>query len=232
MCALAVYLEQEGIATVVISLIRLHSEKIRPPRALWVPFELGRPFGTPTQEDFQRRVLTAALQLLDHKGPAPVHEDYAEADPNAQADPEWIAPQTEDCETVEAELALLDPAWHKARQRYGNTAVGLSGLPLRDAVAFLQRLDTDTPFPLPEYATSDGLSEVLRMRLCADDIRAFYSEAACCEGDPSSSQVWDWFWKKTRAGDLLRDTMQSCLDSGEDKRKLVGSKFLVPRAFL
>ena len=64
MGGLAHYLEQDGLATTQISLIRLHSEKIRPPRALWVPFELGRPLGPPNDEAFQHRVLKAALDLL------------------------------------------------------------------------------------------------------------------------------------------------------------------------
>jgi hypothetical protein len=46
--ALGHYLEEEGIPTVAISLIRPQTEKTKPPRALWVPFELGRPFGPPS----------------------------------------------------------------------------------------------------------------------------------------------------------------------------------------
>jgi hypothetical protein len=41
---------------VQISLVREHTEKINPPRALWVPFELGRPVGPPDEPAFQRRV--------------------------------------------------------------------------------------------------------------------------------------------------------------------------------
>ena len=61
MSALGHYLESEGLATASISLIRLHTEKIRPPRALWVPFELGRPLGVPDDPAFQTRVLRALL---------------------------------------------------------------------------------------------------------------------------------------------------------------------------
>jgi len=60
--ALGHYLEEEGIATVGISLIRPQTENTKPPRALWVPFELGRPFGSPNDPRFQRRVLLAALR--------------------------------------------------------------------------------------------------------------------------------------------------------------------------
>ena len=41
--ALANFIERAGVATASISLIREQSEAVRPPRALWVPFALGRP---------------------------------------------------------------------------------------------------------------------------------------------------------------------------------------------
>ena len=65
MGALAHYLEAEGVPTTQVSLIREHTETINPPRALWVPFELGRPLGAPEDPGLQRRVLMAALNLLE-----------------------------------------------------------------------------------------------------------------------------------------------------------------------
>ena len=59
--ALGHYLEEEGIASVAISLIRPR-DRDTTPRALWVPFELGRPFGPPCDGAFQKRVLLAALR--------------------------------------------------------------------------------------------------------------------------------------------------------------------------
>ena len=41
------------MATTSISLIREQSEAVRPPRALWVPFALGRPLGSAADPDFQ-----------------------------------------------------------------------------------------------------------------------------------------------------------------------------------
>ena len=64
MSALGHFLETAGIATTGISLVREHSARMAPPRALWVPFELGRPFGAPGDAAFQHRVLGAALALL------------------------------------------------------------------------------------------------------------------------------------------------------------------------
>ena len=68
MSALGHYLEEEGIATVAIALIRPQAENTKPPRALWVPFELGRPFGPPNDPAFQKRVLLAALGMLVEDG--------------------------------------------------------------------------------------------------------------------------------------------------------------------
>ena len=47
---------------------------MRPPRTLWVPFPLGRPFGVPDNPAFQRKVLVAALALRAVALLAPHHE--------------------------------------------------------------------------------------------------------------------------------------------------------------
>ena len=77
MGALGHFLEREGIPTVGISLVREHTEKIRPPRALWVTFELGRPFGIPDDAAFQRRVMQGALGLIERTD-GPLIADYPE----------------------------------------------------------------------------------------------------------------------------------------------------------
>ena len=64
MGALGHFLEEEGVPTTQISLVREHTAAMNPPRALWVPFILGRPFGVPNDPAFQRRVLLAVLGLL------------------------------------------------------------------------------------------------------------------------------------------------------------------------
>ena len=92
MSALGHYLEEEGIPTVAISLIRPQTEKTKPPRALWVPFELGRPFGPPSDAAFQKRVILAALRLLERERGPVVIEDFPEDDPRERPDPEWRPP--------------------------------------------------------------------------------------------------------------------------------------------
>ena len=55
--------------------MREHTEVVRPPRALWVTFELGRPLGVPDDPAFQSRVLRAALAMLDRTD-GPLIVDY------------------------------------------------------------------------------------------------------------------------------------------------------------
>ena len=66
-----------GISTTSISLVREHTEKVKPPRALWVPFPFGHAFGRPNDPELQHRVLRAALDLLDEPS-GPVLRDFAD----------------------------------------------------------------------------------------------------------------------------------------------------------
>ena len=56
--------------------MRENTERMQLPRFLWVPFELGRPFGAPNEPDFQRRVLRAALALLERDDGPVILEDF------------------------------------------------------------------------------------------------------------------------------------------------------------
>jgi hypothetical protein len=137
---LAHYFEEEGLATTQISLIRLHTEIIRPPRALWVPFELGRPLGVPNDPGFQRRVLTAALKLLEAPG-GPVLEDFPEDAPvsgdqiTTLSCPVSFTREETDlteaeqlCSALKREMASLRPWYDVSVGKRGRTTVGVSKL--------------------------------------------------------------------------------------------------------
>ena len=74
---LARVFEEHGLVTTSISLVREHTEKVKPPRALFVPFQFGHPLGEANDPDLQTCVIHAALALLD-RGSGPVLEDYSE----------------------------------------------------------------------------------------------------------------------------------------------------------
>ena len=67
----AAELERRGISTVVIQLLRWVAEKVRPPRALCVPFRHGYPLDTPKDPEKQRAVIRAALNMLQHRNLKP-----------------------------------------------------------------------------------------------------------------------------------------------------------------
>lgn len=75
-CLVAAALEGQGIATVVIQLLREVAVKVRPPRALFVPFPHGYPLGKPNEPELQRGVIEAALRLFDLGGPAPILQEF------------------------------------------------------------------------------------------------------------------------------------------------------------
>jgi hypothetical protein len=63
---------------VCLQLLRYVAEKVRPPRALCVPFRHGYPLDTPSEPEKQLAVLEAALHLLETaSGPPPALADYA-----------------------------------------------------------------------------------------------------------------------------------------------------------
>ncbi|HEX8616338.1 MAG TPA: hypothetical protein VF911_02020 [Thermoanaerobaculia bacterium] len=74
MSLIAAEIERRGIATVCLMLLRDVAEKVRPPRALVVPYAHGFPLGTPDDAEGQKQIMRAALALLDRD--APVIETY------------------------------------------------------------------------------------------------------------------------------------------------------------
>jgi hypothetical protein len=64
-------LERRGISTVTIQLLRKVAEKVRPPRALWVPFRHGYPLDAPSNPQRQHAVIEAALQMLEDRNLKP-----------------------------------------------------------------------------------------------------------------------------------------------------------------
>lgn len=57
-------IEQAGIATIGISIVRDYSEKVRPPRTVFVRWPFGHPLGEPGNVRQQRAVLCEAFKAL------------------------------------------------------------------------------------------------------------------------------------------------------------------------
>lgn len=77
----AAELERNGVSTVSIMLLREVAEKVRPPRSLFVPFPHGYPLGEPGNSTKQRKVIEAALEVLEDESlTPPVLVDYLPGD--------------------------------------------------------------------------------------------------------------------------------------------------------
>ena len=231
MSALGHYLEEEGLATVAISLIRPQTENTKPPRALWVPFELGRPFGPPSAAAFQKRVVLAALRMLEGAEGPIIIKDFPDDDPRATQDPTWRPPFTPAAVSdslaarLEAEILRLQGAHERWVAQHRRTTVGLSGLPIGDCARYVADwLRGKTP-PSPR----EGFSAPLILRFAVDDVKAYCLEAAAAgAATPSSRQLGDWFWNESATGSaihVLREVLQA---SDDDRLKLIVANFMVP----
>lgn len=234
MCALAHWLESAGIPTVLIGLVPQHVDRMRPPRALLVPFELGRPLGTPGDAAFQHRVLDAALQLAE-RSDAPVQTWFDEAAPeNTDADQPWACPvsfagaddsqtDSDDAAAVLQEIELLRP-WHdRSIDQRGASATGASGLDIEDAVRLLNGFLQGNPSAPP-----DGLTAADAFKLAAEDLKLFYQEAAAAQPGGTSREVGDWFWDGTRAGTFIRRLADTLTESDDPAIKAYAGFTLVP----
>ena len=234
MSALGHYLEEEGIATVAISLIRPQTENTKPPRALWVPFELGRPFGPPSDPAFQKRVILAALLLIERASGPLIIEDFAEDDPRAHPDPGWQPPRVPGpaangsaevlAARLESEIPLLQGAHDRWLARHGRTTIGLSALSMTHCGHYVADWVRGKAPPSPR----DGFSPPLILRFAVDDVKAYYLEAGAGSEKPSSRQLGDWFWNETAAGAALHVLRTACLASDDERLRLIAGNFMVP----
>ena len=234
MSALGHYLEEEGIATVSISLIRPQTENTRPPRALWVPFELGRSFGPPSDPTFQKRVVLAALRMLELADGPVVIEDFPDDDPRERPDPGWRPPiptagEVGDgaamADALESEIARLEGAYRRSVADRGRTTVGLSGLSITEASRYIAAwLRGENP-----ASPHTDMSAPLTLRFAVDDLKAYCLEAALAgPANPSSKQLADWLWNETAAGAAIFALRRTYRDAEDDRLKLIAGNFLVP----
>jgi len=242
---LAHYFEEDGLATVALAFVRPHVESMRPPRALWVPFELGRPFGTPNHPAFQTRVLQALLRTLEADN-GPVLADFDEDAPPSPADAgddqeAWAcpielqapSPQTEgDAAALERallrEIGQLRPWYERSVEQRGRTTVGVSPLDIDGNARYIAAFLGDE---WPE-SPSANMSATLALKHAFEDMRAWYFEAVAVQpgrATGTSTQVIDWFWHETTAGAVLKKLDEVCRRSDDEVMQALGGFLLLPR---
>jgi len=233
------FLEAAGIATTQISLIREHTEVIRPPRALWVSFPLGRPLGNPNDAVFQRDVLRHALSLLDREE-GPILEEYPkdakedETEQQPMACPVNFAKpvleqssMAELCQKFREELKRMQ-TWHTlACEKNKRSTAGVSTLSFDEiGELFCNFVDGEVK---EQQLNGRKLADMLRM--AAGDLRTSYLEGIAAQPGQTTSAATlnDWFWGETHAALIINEVRKKCLKSGERDMLLAGKLLLIPR---
>ena len=210
MGVLARVFEAAGLVTTSIALVRLHVEKVKPPRSLFVPFPYGYALGKPNDPEYQHSVIAAALDLLQRDS-GPVLADFEDEE-------EW--PQLVQSTDVDQGLIELDPAdeitalrpfyerW--VEQRGGRTGVGLTGIPQRRFRGMIRVLQSYAA--TGQADTEDRPADIpflLFLRHCSDDLKAFVLEARMAQRpQDSETDMHRWFWSETATAKLLADVVE------------------------
>ena len=228
MSALSHYLESEGLSTTGISLVREHTEAMAPPRALWVPFALGRPLGAAGDPAFQHRVIAAALALLDQPR-GPVLEDFPDPAPDGGSGEPWSCPVRfprveagqDFAGVARAELAGL-ATWHAlAMRRRGRTVAGVSGLTAEQCLELVI-----------EACRIGGAGDVRRLKAAVEDLRTHYVEAVTARpGAPPAGAIDAMLWNESALGRLLRRLAARGAGSNDAAMRFFATDSLVPRQF-
>jgi D-proline reductase (dithiol) PrdB len=188
---------------------------VRPPRALWVSFPLGRPLGIPGDADFQLDVLRATLGMLS-TATKPTIEDYPTDAPSAGPET-WACPLTLEVEPDDslggqllAEVGRLRPWAAETRRRRGRTLFGLSGAEpdqvddVATVLATIAESGNVTDQPDTDIEWAHPMPFLLRH--LADDLRSFYHEAIAAQpGDtpPNHEALNGWIFGETVLGEVL-----------------------------
>ena len=216
------------MATTSISLIREQTERLRPPRALWVPFALGRPLGSAADPEFQKDVMRAAFDLLS-TATEPTIADYPvdapdEAGPGQWACPLNLGPIVDDSleGRLLAEVARLGPWAAETRAARGRTLFGVSGATgVDDVVRALAATADDVATPPPGDWAFDM---PLLIRHLADDLRTFYHEAIAAQPGslaPNHDALNEWIFGGTALGDTLQAVADRLTEADDPMSSLV-----------
>jgi hypothetical protein len=222
---LARVLEANGIATTAISLVREHSETVKPPRTLFVPFPFGHALGRPNDPALQHRVLRAALDLFAAPS-GPVLHDFPE---DAESSEEPPAPRQASAITPTAPVTA-DPVAEVREFREGHTqwlaksegrtALGLSGVPVtrfEDVVRFLQRFaDGGADADMADRPAAVALPAFIRW--CADDLKTLaFEHYMATAPEAGGDEIARWFWGTTAVAQILR-RVRDRLDASDDPK--------------
>ena len=212
---------------------------MKPPRALWVSFPLGRPLGNPNDPKFQRDVITHALNLLTAPS-GPVLQDYPhdcaepEGEPALPACPVDFSSRTSELSSSEKLLQQFQSefnsmyTWYTmAIEQKGRTTQGVSGLAQDEMIQLYKDFISDNKEGLLRFEVN--LADTLR--LVTEDLKSCYFEAISSQPNQptDAATLADWFWGQTHAALVINEVRKKCLSSESKEMTLAGKLLLIPR---
>ena len=218
---LARAIEEAGLPTSAIVFIKEQTERVKPPRALFVPFPFGFALGKPDAPEFQHKVLAAALELFKSES-APVLAEFPE---DADAPVRLLQASAAranlttgiDTDPADEVTALRGYYERWVEDHDGRTGVGISGVPQRQWRGLMKYLHAFAQGEDVTYADMpEGVTEPRFLKLVADDLKAFYMEARMCQRpEQQNNDLQSWFWAETAGGTMLAK-IAARLDASED----------------
>ena len=224
---------------------------MNPPRALWVSFYLGRPFGVPDDPDFQRDVLRAALHLLPALSTHGI-VDYPIDAPAASFSDTWACPvafAAPDSDTLagrlRAEVLGLAPWWRETHRARGRSVVGGSGPVAGEDVPTHAETLAAVLAAVAEGAELDRVPDAgagvawghpmpYLLRHIAQDLRSYYQEAVVAQPGalaagqaPSHRALNNWIFTQTVLGEAIHRGRAS---AHRDRRPPAARPALLDRA--
>jgi len=213
---------------------------VRPPRALWVPFALGRPLGAAGDADFQKAVLRSTFDLLD-SATEPTIADYPveapeEAGPGVWACPLNLPVPNDPSYTgrLLGEVARLRPWALETRTNRGRTLFGVTGADADQIDEVARALggiaDSGDLNAIEDGAVEWAFAMPLLIRHLADDLRTFYHEAIASQPGsmaPNHDALNEWIFGATALGDVLQTVADHLTNADTFATKLIRG-FLIP----
>jgi hypothetical protein len=213
-------LEERGLSTVALSLVREHSVRIKPPRTVWVPFPFGISVGHRNDAREQRAVLDLAFSTLTAPD-GPVLLDFVAADR-----PERAAPIQASGVEVEAHARTVDFAAevegmrdHMLARADKHRKIGLSRVDPKDFGTLARWLARYASGEESDFPGRPADVELLPfIRFAVEDLRVMYAlDRMHAHPDESSDDRQVWLLGATAFGIFLR-TLRDYLEASDDPK--------------
>ena len=235
---LAHFFESFGFSTVLVGFVKEHIQAIKPPRALWLDFPMGRPLGIPNNPEYQKKIIRTAFEIFNETS-GPILKDFPDVIPVKNGRMGYALPvelvidQNEigDIDTlvkeVKVEMENLKLDYDKAVNFRGRTTVGASEVLMNDYVNFISSF---VKGEIPQ-STRKGIGPVPLLKLVVEDLQAYYTETITFRDKIDDfEKIGAWFWEETKAGRLIL-----CLEAVSLKsenrvlRQIVDMSLITPR---